>query len=201
MRVLGSQLAVASVLVAVAVTSAQAQRRPAPTTATKASASAPQGKDNGGAKTKFTLFAGLATGDNYDMGIALQGSFKIEQSGWPVAVRIDPYVARHGGNYGYATSSTDVTLTMLGVAGNVEYTFKTSGSTSVEPYVLGGVGIYHGSVDITNDVVGFNYGGSDTNLGIGIGGGIRFAKRWALEAQFRTINNFDTIPILVGFHF
>lgn len=180
---------------------AGAQRRPAPTTATKSSASAAQaGAAASGAKTKFTLFGGIATGDGYDLGFAVQGSFRLEQPGWPVAIRIDPYVARHSGDFGYGLGNTDVSLTMLGVAGNAEYTFKTSGS-QVEPYILGGVGIYHGSVDISNNASGFNAGGADTNLGLGVGGGIRFAKRWAAEAHFKTINSFDTIPILLGFHF
>ena len=190
-RAIGTRLAAAAVLVGVIAHTAHAQRRPAPTTASKANAPAPEG--NGG-KTNFTLFAGIATGDAYDLGFAVQGSFRIPLPTVPIAIRIDPYLARHGGGSSYDVGSStlsDATLTLLGVAGDAEYTFKTTGS-QVEPYVLAGLGMYHGSG---------GGGEGSTDLGLGIGGGIRYMKRWAAEAQFKSINGFSTIPLMVGYHF
>lgn len=194
MQVAIARLMATTILIAVAATPAHAQRRPTPTTATKPSATqSEQKKDDSGASTNFTLFAGIATGDAYDVGIAVQGSFRIVPSEWPVAIRIDPYLARHGGGaYSIGSNRVDVSLTMVGVAGNAEYTFENTGS-QVEPYVLAGLGMYHSSVS--------GGGGGSTDLGLDIGGGIRFAKRWAAEAQFKSISGFSSIPIMIGYHF
>jgi hypothetical protein len=35
-------------------------------------------------------------------------------------------------------------------------------------------------------------------LGIGIGGGLNFGRRFVIEAQFKDIGGFSTIPILFG---
>ncbi|MBV6519915.1 MAG: hypothetical protein MNPFHGCM_00018 [Gemmatimonadaceae bacterium] len=199
MRAMMTRIAVAATLLSVVhVSTAEAQRRPAAAMATRAGAA--QGGEAGGS-SNFTLFAGVATGEGgYDIGPAVQGSFKLANAKWPVAIRIDPYLARHSGSFSYSGNGTDISLTMIGAAGNVEYAFKNSES-NVEPYVLGGLGLYYGKSSVSNNTIGFEASGSDTNLGFGFGGGIRFAKRWSAEGQYKSINGFDTIPLLLGYHF
>lgn len=50
------------------------------------------------------------------------------------------------------------------------------GSTKLQPYLLGGLGIYHISTSFScnNGDIYCNASGSDTNLGINVGGGLRY---------------------------
>ena len=179
-----------------------AQRRPAPTPASKPSTSGSGGESS--SQPFFTVFAGIATGTTpYDLGFALQGSWHLQPAGWPVALRIDPYLAHHSGNFGYTIgglSSVDVTLTMIGAAGNAEYAFPATNS-NVTPYALAGLGLYYGNVSFSDNISNYSISGSDTNLGFDIGGGIRFSTHFAVEAQFKSINGFHTVPILFGYRF
>lgn len=192
------RLTLICVLSALCQTSAAAQRRP---TATPGRAAARVQRKAPATDYRFAVYGGLATGDQLDMGFALQGSFRIVPVGWPVAVRIDPYFARHSGDIGFTLPGFDpnIDFTLLGAAGHVEYTFPTTG-TDFQPFVLGGLGLYHGSVSV-DFPGGFSGGGDDTNSGLSFGGGIRFAKRWVAELQFKLIDEFDTVPILVGIRF
>ena len=185
-------LLASTALALIATSEASAQRRPAATTATRAGSQPAQGS-SGGPATKWTLYAGVATGDDFDLGLAVQGSYRVVPTGWPVAIRIDPYFAHHG-------SDGDVSLNIFGVAGHVEYTFPTQNS-DVEPFILGGLGFYYSKLNLDDDFDDDLIDDSSTDLGISLGGGIRFAKRWVAEAQFKMIDEFDTIPLLIGFRF
>ncbi len=200
MRRVTTRFVLVSVVSALCLTSAAAQRRPTSTPARGAAAGAQRRATD--AEYRFAVYGGIATGDELDIGFALQGSFRIAPPEWPVVVRIDPYFARHSGDLGFSPSpgfDPSIDFTVFGAAGHVEYTFPTTG-TSVEPFVLGGLGIYNGSVSV--DLPGvFSFGGDDTNFGFSFGGGIRFARRWVAELQFKLIEDFDTIPILIGFRF
>jgi opacity protein-like surface antigen len=198
MRRLTSRLVLLGAMCALCLTSAEAQRRPSGRPARPA---APAKRAAMPAEPRFTVYGGMATGDELDMGFALQGSFRFVPVGWPVALRIDPYFARHSGDMGFTFPGFDpnIDFTLFGVAGHAEYTFRTTG-TDVDPFVLGGLGLYHGSVSV--DIPGGgSFGGDDTNFGLSLGGGIRFARRWAAEIQFKMIEDFDTAPILIGIRF
>ncbi|MEW5919228.1 MAG: hypothetical protein AB1762_22685, partial [Gemmatimonadota bacterium] len=149
----------------------------------------------------FTIYGGMATGDELDIGFALQASIRLVPTGWPIAVRIDPYFARHSGDLGFSSPgfNPNADFTIFGVAGHAEYTFNVPQAT-VLPYVLGGVGFYRGDVNV-DFPGGYSFGGDDTNVGLSFGGGLRFAKRWVAELQFKLIDEFDTVPLLIGFKF
>ncbi len=198
MRRLTSRFTLFCALWALCLTSAAAQRGP---TATPRRTAAGAQRKAPAMDYRFAAYGGLATGDQLDVGFALQGSFRIVPVGWPVAVRIDPYLAHHSGDVGITLPGFDpsIDFTLFGAAGHVEYTFPTTG-TDVAPFVLGGLGLYHGSVSV-DFPGGLSGGGDDTNFGLSFGGGIRFAKRWVAELQFKLIDEFDTVPILVGIRF
>lgn len=200
MRMSHSAVAMCTLVAAMAAQPAGAQRRPAPTPATKAG-SAPQ--QSGGASTKnpsFTLFGGVASGeDGWNLGYAIAASLEWKQSAWPVGIRVDPYIARHGADVG---SYGDFNLTLIGAAGAASYDFETT-SASAKPFIFGGLGIYNGSADFDSAYPGYGafsvYDGTD--LGIELGGGIRIGKRLTVELRYMHIDQFDTIPILAGFRF
>ena len=54
------------------------------------------------------------------------------------------------------------------------YDIPMHGSTKLQPYLLGGLGIYHVGVSVSCGNPGCVGGASDTNLGINVGGGLRY---------------------------
>ena len=171
-------------------------------TASASSNPGPVAQQRGGAPMSFTLLGGIATGEGgLDLGIALAGSFEWDVREWPVNLRLDPYVARHSGDCG-GPGDIDCDLTILGAGVNVAYHFPVT-ANAPQWFILGGLGLYHSSFDIDSDVFpGFDAGGSSTDLGIQIGGGVRFGGgRYRVEARYMSVENFDTIPILFGIAF
>ncbi|HEX7122117.1 MAG TPA: outer membrane beta-barrel protein [Gemmatimonadaceae bacterium] len=163
-------------------------------------AAKPALQGGGGAPMTFTLMGGIATGESgLDLGLALSGSFEWDVREWPVNLRVDPYLARHSGDCG----PFDCDLTLLGAGVGVAYHFPAAANAPLW-YIFGGLGLYHMSTDVDDD--GFPGGagadGSDTDLGLQIGGGFRFGEgRYRLELRFLSVNSFDTIPILFGITF
>jgi hypothetical protein len=147
--------------------------------------------------TKWTIAGGIATGDSgYDLGFALQGSYKTTPVGWPVAIRIDPFLGRWTGGEDFGQFDYDFTVTMFGAQGSAVYDFPASGGMNW--FVMGGLGIFYSSVSVDEDIIGVDASDSSTDLGIGIGGGLNFGRRFVIEAQFKSIGGFTTIPILFG---
>jgi hypothetical protein len=163
-----------------------------------------------GSGTTFTILGGIATGDEFDLGFVVAGTATLHPAGMPVAIRIDPYVARHGGGNSYSIGDEefgDASLTIFGAAGNVEWTFPTASaysaqgaSSSLSPYIFGGLGIYRSSVDV--DLPGnIDFDGSSTDVGFGIGGGLRFGGQFGVEIRLNIIDEFTTFPILASWRF
>ena len=115
-------------------------------------------------------------------------------------MRGDAYFAHHGGDVGVPFGGIDLSLNMFGVMGAAEYEFETSGN--VKPYAFGGLGIFYSNVNVDYEGVfeGNDYE-SSTDLGFGIGGGVRFTPKFGVELRFMDIGGFNTIPILAVFHF
>jgi len=158
---------------------------------------APAVQGGGGAPMTFTLMGGLATGDGpFDLGLALSGSFEWDVRDWPVNLRLDPYLARHGGDCG----PSDCDLTLFGAGVGVAYHFPASPNAPMW-YVFGGLGLYHSSFDVDTNFPGFD-DSSETDLGLQIGGGFRFGNgRYRLELRLISVDSFDTLPILFGITF
>jgi len=54
------------------------------------------------------------------------------------------------------------------------YDIPVHWSSKLQPYLLGGLGIYHVSVSVSGNCAACVGGASDTNLGINLGGGLRY---------------------------
>ena len=164
--------------------------------ASRSTVTAPQ-RRGGPVTPNFTLLGGLASGDGaWNMGPAVAGT--ITWSPAPqVDIRVDPYYARHD----LDVRGSDAHLTFLGVGGNVQYVFRTANSGSAAPYVFGGIGVYHQNFGYGNDVFASRYGNGSTDLGLGVGTGIRFANHLVVELRVNDINSFTSVPILFGYRF
>jgi hypothetical protein len=170
----------------------------------------PLAAQDAGSPTTFTVLGGIATGDDFDLGFALAGTATLHPAGMPVAIRIDPYVARHSGGNSYSIGDEefgDATFTIFGVAGNVEWTFPTSsafaaqgGGSTMAPYIFGGLGIYRGELDLDLPS-GVDGPDGSTELGFGLGGGLRFGGKFGVEVRLNIIDEFTTLPILASWRF
>jgi hypothetical protein len=149
----------------------------------------------------WSAYAGIASGDNpYDVGIALGGSGRWHRSDWPVTARGDAYFAHHSGNIGSQIGGFDASVNMFGVMGSAEYPFPTT--NKLKPYAFGGLGLFYSHVNVDyNGQFDTKAYDSSTDLGFGIGGGIRFTPKFGVELRFMNIGGFNTIPILAAFHF
>ena len=211
MRWMSRAVAVAAVLTPTLASAALAQRRadastarPAPMTrsemmpANRNAVPQPAASMTG---PQWSLFGGVASGDNpYDIGLALGGSGRWRRSDWPVAVRGDVYYAHHSGDIGSQFGGFDVTINIFGVMGNAEYAFPTE--NRLKPYVFGGLGIFYSNVNVDYDGEFENSDyDSSTDLGFGVGGGLKFTPRFGVEVRFMDLGGFNTIPILAAFHF
>lgn len=194
-RVMGMALALGWT----AAAGAHAQARPR--------AALPTAQDGQVRSTEFSLLGGLATGDaDYDLGLALAGTFEWDLVGWPVNLRVDPYFSRHSGDCG--PTFGDCSLTLLGAGGSLAYNFPTAsgptiGATPAQRvwYIFGGLGIYRSSVDVDLDQVGLDGDVSSTDLGLQLGGGVKFPNRFRVEVRYLSVEEFSSFPILVGFRF
>jgi len=150
---------------------------------------------------EWSLFGGVASGDGpYDIGIALGGSGRWRRSDWPVGVRGDLYFARHSGDVGTQIGGYDVSINIFGIMGNAEYSFPTE--SRLKPYAFGGIGLFYSNIDLEYEGE-FDIGDYDssTDLGFGVGGGIRLTEKFGLELRFMDLGGFSTIPVVAVFHF
>jgi hypothetical protein len=174
-----------------------------PTTEARRSAVTPKQQPSSPTMTgpDWSVFAGIADGDNpFDIGVALGGTGRWHRSDWPVGVRGDAYFAHHGGNIGTQFGGLDLSVNIFGIMGGAEYVFENAGD--LKPYAFGGLGVFYSnfSVDDDNEFGDDDYD-SSTDVGLGIGGGLRFTPKFGVEVRFMKIGDFNTIPILAVFHF
>ena len=148
----------------------------------------------------WSLFAGVASGDNpYDIGIALGAAAKWNRSDWPVAIRGDAYYAHHSGDVGTTFGGTHVSINIFGAIGGAEYAFETE--NRLKPYVFGGIGLFYLNSSSDASALANGYYDGSTDLGFGVGGGVKFTPKFGVELRFMDLGGFNTIPILAAFHF
>jgi opacity protein-like surface antigen len=150
----------------------------------------------------WSIAGGLASGDGaYDLGFALGATGRWRRSDWPVGIRGDAYFAHHSGDVGAVFGGFDISLNLIGVLGNAEYTFPTE--STLRPYVFGGLGLFYSNINIDYDGVNLDDTDYDssTDLGFNIGGGVRFTSRFGLELRVIDAGGFTTIPLMAVFHF
>jgi hypothetical protein len=105
----------------------------------------------------------------------------------PVGFQID-------GNYSqFSTETDDLNVRMLFATGNVVYKFATAETSTLRPYLIGGVGAYNSKAtgDAAPDV------DSETDIGINAGAGFNMAAGGAslfVEGRFHNV----FIPLTVG---
>lgn len=110
----------------------------------------------------------------------------------------------------FGFDGVDGNFRSLGFVGNVVYDFPTQSSSMVKPYVLGGLGLYNGkgSVELNTGVGNLDVSGSETNLGLQVGGGLAFQlSGFSTFAEAKLVNVFSEgessrfIPITFGVRF
>ena len=81
------------------------------------------------------------------------------------------------GEIGYshfgASANIDAHASILRFAVDGLYDIPVSGS-ALQPYLLGGLGLYHVSASIDNCPTGIDCSNSNTGLGLNLGGGVRY---------------------------
>ncbi|HXB26340.1 MAG TPA: outer membrane beta-barrel protein [Gemmatimonadaceae bacterium] len=121
--------------------------------------------------------------DNSSLGLDLMGAFEWHpKSTLPVAFRGEIGYSYFGVSCDGCSAHSDI----LRFDVDALYDIPMHGSTKIQPYLLGGLGIYHVSVSIGcgPNVVVCDFGASDTNLGINLGGGLRYPFAPGLSGFF-----------------
>lgn len=99
----------------------------------------------------------------------------------------------------FGVSGADGNTSALGIIPNVIYPFTTQ--SSLHPYLIGGLGLYH---------LSSSFGGGETDVGINVGGGLRFPLKNShaslfAEARFHDVftsgSSFNMFPITFGVTF
>jgi opacity protein-like surface antigen len=110
---------------------------------------------------------------NSNLGLDVMGAAEWHpKSTMPVAFR-----GEVGFSYfGYSCPGCSAHSDILRFDVDALYDIPVHWTSKIQPYLLGGLGIYHVSVsvDCGNLGVACNFGASDTNLGINLGGGLRY---------------------------
>ena len=142
-------------------------------------------------------------------GVHVQGAVVKALNNSPVWLRGEAAYHRFGaieekdsfGGVDYTMTGRAATMALIG---DVGYSFQSS--SSVKPYLLGGLGMNRVSYTVETEVDGDKESESATSneLGINVGGGLRFrmAGRIAtLEARYMTIDDADFIPLTFSVEF
>lgn len=135
--------------------------------------------------------------DGVNMGFHLVGAANFRPQSLPVGIQVDANFARFG------TEGDGVNLRGLFATGNAVYSFSTAETSSIRPYLIGGLGVYN--LKFTGDGVSDD---GTTKLGINAGAGFNFAAgNTALFVEGRFHNVFTEnssaqfIPLTVGIRF
>jgi opacity protein-like surface antigen len=130
-------------------------------------------------------------------------------TGWPVGIQVDGQYQQFKLDEDVVGSGSLKDRLILGTA-NVVYKFKTSETSPVRPYLIGGGGVYNlkttGSSDVSTVVDTDN---SETKFGLNAGAGFDFKAGSVgvfVEGRFHNIFFSDTpdlkfIPITIGVRF
>jgi hypothetical protein len=141
--------------------------------------------------------------DAAKMGFHGLGAVSFTPAAWPVGIQVD-------GNYAQFKDDTplDVKFQMIYGTANLVYKFKNAEGTRVQPYLIGGGGVYNFKVkgDDVADVPGVD--NSVTKFGLNAGAGFDFKAGSAalfVEGRFHNIftegDNTTFVPITVGVRF
>lgn len=94
------------------------------------------------------------------------------------------------------------TLAHFGAGAGVEYPLGVPRATA--PYLIATGGVYRFSASGPSGEAGGMVDGefaSTTDVALGVGAGVRFMKRFSLEARILTVGDFHMVPITLGLRF
>jgi opacity protein-like surface antigen len=161
--------------------------------------------DTGPRTVRIGVAAGLAMpmgdfGDGAEMGFNVTGTVDAQPAALPVGVRLDLMYNRFGFE-GEGDGSASILAGLL----NAILSFGTQ--TSMQPYLIGGVGVYRAGIDVDLPP-GVPEPESETAFGVGLGGGVRFPLSGFdtyVEARFHNAftegSSTTFLPITFGLRF
>jgi len=162
-----------------------------------------------GLRPQFGVAAGVAlptgdyhaaaSGDGFNSAWEGMALVALKLARWPVGLRADVTYGTNGANdqlKAALTSSfgqpSDEKTKLLG--GNVDLTFPFGSAARVQPYLLGGIGVYHITISVTSG--GSAADNSGTKFAWNLGGGVAYRVRGAaLFVEARSLN----VAALAGF--
>jgi opacity protein-like surface antigen len=148
----------------------------------------------------FGIAGGMSmpTGDfgtGFKSGYNVSGLFQFQQPTWPVALRVEAQYQNFG-----AKEGIDATAKTIGGLANLVYAFPTK--SAVRPYLTGGVGYFHLTMDFEGESA------SDNKFGYDFGAGLDFqlsGMNTFIEANWQSVraegSSLNQIPIRVGIRF
>lgn len=146
-------------------------------------------------------------GDGAESGFAVAGHVYFKPAGiTALRFRGDVSYDRWGVERRLTGGVVDANLRALGVVANAIFDVASSNTSTVKPYLLGGVGLFNAKA--TASAGSLSASESDTNLGVQVGGGLTFQLSGFstfLEAKyvnaFTEGDNSTWIPITFGVRF
>ena len=139
-------------------------------------------------------------GDAAETGWHIGGLGEFAQPGWPVALRGEITYHRH------SAKDVDGSASVLSFIPNIVLPFGDPAATA-RPYIIGGLGVHHVSVDLEVPGVG-DAEDSETKFGFNVGGGFNFNLAGFdtfIEARWHSVltegNSTTFIPLSFGFKF
>ncbi len=152
----------------------------------------------------FGLSGGISlpTSDGADAGYVIAGHVYYKPASIQ-ALRFRADVSMDRWSIKTAEVGADVSTRSVGVVANALYDFSTSGTSTVKPYLLAGLGLYNTKASAGND----DLGGGATDVGIQLGGGFEYPLAgFATFVEAKYVNAFtgtgvSWIPISVGVRF
>lgn len=152
----------------------------------------------------FGLSGGISlpTSDGADAGYVIAGHVYYKPSSIQ-ALRFRADVSMDRWSVKKANAGEDASTRSVGVVANALYDFAASGTSTVKPYLLTGLGLYNTKTSVGND----NLGGGATDVGIQVGAGMEFPLAgFATFVEAKYVNAFSGtgvswIPISFGVRF
>ena len=153
---------------------------------------------------RLALAAGVAMpmsdwSDAVGTGFHLEGTGTKNLSGAPVFVRGEAAFTMFGSKE-YANSGVKGSGNQI--AGIVDLGWNFASTSSVKPYVLGGLGLHHSTYKVSAN--GGSASDSKDELGLNLGGGMRFkmgGRVAYLEARYMSAGDVKALPIGFGVEF
>lgn len=153
----------------------------------------------------FAAAGGLAqAGLGFGLGPTVGFVARYRRGTWPIALRADGLFGRYSQTptLNGTPLADNATLNHFGVGTGIEYPLGEPRASA--PYVVATAGVYRfaGSGpagdegDVDNGVFT-----ATTDVAVGLGAGMRFMRRFFIEARVLTVGDFTSFPLTIGYRF